>query len=73
MGAVAVTGELPAQMTSNAENVSIWWRHNAEPAELWKDTTHCLISSLEIELDVLFRQKYNLYPWRCNRNRCALC
>ena len=21
------TGEFPAQMTSNAENVSIWWRH----------------------------------------------
>ena len=23
-----VTGEFPAQRTSNAENVSIWWRHN---------------------------------------------
>ena len=23
-----VTSELPAQMVSNAENVSIWWRHN---------------------------------------------
>ena len=23
-----VTGEFPAQMASNAENVSIWWRHN---------------------------------------------
>ena len=23
-----VTGELPAQMASNAENVSIWWRHH---------------------------------------------
>ena len=22
------TGEFPAQMTSNAENVSIWWRHH---------------------------------------------
>ena len=22
------TGELPAQMASNAENVSIWWRHH---------------------------------------------
>ena len=22
------TGEFPAQMASNAENVSIWWRHN---------------------------------------------
>ena len=23
-----VTGELPAQMASNAENVYIWWRHH---------------------------------------------
>ena len=23
-----VTGEFPAQMTSNAENLSIWWRHH---------------------------------------------
>ena len=22
------TGEFPAQMSSNAENVSIWWRHH---------------------------------------------
>ena len=22
------TGEFPAQMVSNAENVSIWWRHH---------------------------------------------
>ena len=25
-----VTGEFPAQMASNAENVSIWWRHHAD-------------------------------------------
>ena len=24
-----VTGEFPAQMASNAENVSIWWRHHS--------------------------------------------
>ena len=23
-----VTGEFPVQMASNAENVSIWWRHH---------------------------------------------
>ena len=23
------TGEFPAQMASNAENISIWWRHHA--------------------------------------------
>ena len=26
-GKSPVTGEIPAQMASNAENVSIWWRH----------------------------------------------
>ena len=28
-----VTGEFPAQMTSNAENVSIWWRHHVSFTE----------------------------------------
>ena len=27
------TGEFPAQMASNAENVSIWWRHHASVIE----------------------------------------
>ena len=35
-----VTGEFPAQMASNAENVSIWWRHHG----LHWDTRHQLIS-----------------------------
>ena len=26
-----VTGEFPAQMTSNAENASFWWRYNDNP------------------------------------------
>ena len=26
--AASLAGELPAQMASNAENVSIWWRHH---------------------------------------------
>ena len=29
-----VTGEFPAQTASNAENVSIWWRHHAEMVHL---------------------------------------
>ena len=27
-GNAPVTGEFPAQMASNAENASIWWRHH---------------------------------------------
>ena len=32
VGNSAVTGEFPAQMASNAENVSIWWRQHVLPA-----------------------------------------
>ena len=28
MGNSPVTGEFPAQVACNAENVSIWWRHH---------------------------------------------
>ena len=31
-GNAAMTGEFPAQMASNAENVSIWWRHHVKVA-----------------------------------------
>ena len=32
-----VTGEFLAQMASNAENVSTWWRQNVLPADLTHD------------------------------------
>ena len=36
------TGEFPAQMASNAENVSIWWRHHGESTNELKteNTSH---------------------------------
>ena len=40
-----VTGEFPAQMASNAENVSIWWRHHANvPLPCSDDKVVILIS-----------------------------
>ena len=30
-----VTGEFPAQRASNAENVSIWWRHHVIHENVW--------------------------------------
>ena len=33
------TGEFPAQMASNAENVSIWWRHHAITGPLCMEST----------------------------------
>ena len=32
-----VTGEFPAQMASNAENVSVWWRHHVQGCILAKN------------------------------------
>ena len=40
------TGEFPAQMASNAENVSIWWRHHA----IW----FCLIHALAYDVKMAF-------------------
>ena len=40
------TGEFPAQMNSNAENVSIWWRHHAE--ESFLSSTHGKASTASI-------------------------
>ena len=42
-----VAGEFPAQMASNAENVSIWWRHHGFPNSFYKVTNnttlrHCV-------------------------------
>ena len=37
------TGEFPAQMASNAENVSIWWRHHVLEM-YWHLPFYCIIS-----------------------------
>ena len=34
------TGEFPAQMASNAENVSIWWRHHADLCRYMTSINH---------------------------------
>ena len=39
-----VTGEFPTQMASNAENVSIWWRHH-DLLLLWSMTRSCWFKS----------------------------
>ena len=37
------TGEFPAQMASNAENVSIWWRHHEYPVGIFLNR-RCFVS-----------------------------
>ena len=49
-----VTGDFPAQMASNAENVSIWWRHHVvfHLVNMWficpdySDSFHCYLIAL---------------------------
>ena len=36
------TGEFPAQMASNAENVSIWWRHHECSTSSWHGNAFCI-------------------------------
>ena len=41
-----VTGEFPAQRASNAENASIWWRHNGIPfakGQVWVKGWHAMV------------------------------
>ena len=42
------TGEFPAQMASNAENVSIWWRHHVLSACCSKDAQHMRLTHLPL-------------------------
>ena len=46
------TGEFPAQMASNAENVSIWWRHNVD--------TRCIESPATIQIYPTTLCMYNI-------------
>ena len=39
-GFCAGTGEFPAQMASNAENVSIWWRRHVDMVKRWYSYIH---------------------------------
>ena len=39
-----VSGEFPAQMASNAENVSIWWRHHAHSITVTKSKFSAMLS-----------------------------
>ena len=68
-----VTGEFPAQRASNAENVSIWWRHHAGSLAIGRDVIgyiHRMNRSSSTrngsnnlcQFSVLKRQKYKYFP-----------
>ena len=44
-----MAGEFPAQMASNAENASIWWRHQgADGKELQTEKIRHVVSDIRI-------------------------
>ena len=63
------TGEFPAQMTSNEENVSIWWRHHY-PHQFWHIVhwllEHILQSNLNRNIIVAFNNHLKIpsSKWR---------
>ena len=64
------TGEFPAQMASNAENVSIWWRHHAKH---WHHNEHLSISNHRL-LDFLFNRLFRLTSTKTSKPALlALC
>ena len=44
------TGEFPAQMANNAENVSIWWRHDVDKIIFTNDPYIAMNTSVIISL-----------------------
>ena len=58
-GNTPVTGEFPAQMASNAENVSIWWPHHEEK-------NHFILQFLTfIYVFIYIKRVFNYFPLRC--------
>ena len=57
------TGELPAQRASNAENVSIWWRHHVlEKSEYCSSTT---VMTVRRSVTVLIMKAIpDMLPWK---------
>ena len=51
------TGEFPAQMASNAENVSIWWRHHA----VRTNSPICFINSSWLSVTYSHHEKQLLF------------
>ena len=48
------TGEFPAQMASNAKNVSIWWHHHGSPANRIKNSSSTIFHRNSNSMEILF-------------------
>ena len=63
-GNSAVTGEFPAQRASNAENVSVWWRHHVQFPQNCRMCPYCLTVAQKAELRRAFLEHQNRRQWR---------
>ena len=59
------TGEFPAQMASNAENVSIWWRHHVLQG-CFADTEANVPNASNGSLDYMGRNNHKYSKTECN-------
>ena len=48
------TGEFPAQKASNAENVSIWWRHHVKKVNAFGVTMECMSPAIHLFKERLY-------------------
>ena len=68
MGNSPVTGEFPAQMASNAENFSIWWRHHVETGPGFEDGFGTNRGSWTLSRRILIAW-YSVLTGKTHRNR----
>ena len=66
------TGEFPTQMASNAENVSIWWRHHGKAVRVCWTTNRLYYQLLAIHLASFVEKEivWSLKSW--NKEHCGL-
>ena len=69
-----VTGEFPAQMASNAEKVSIWWRHHGQrpKVQACRKLNGWLYHIYNIFIFRWKKKQYAVYISRNGRNFCEI-
>ena len=56
------TGEFPAQMASNVENVSIWWRHHDNThSHEWINQISCACIEINTYIKTFWRYRYGWF------------
>ena len=73
-----VTGELPAQMASNEENVSIWWRHHVPKwcpcYKLFGDLQYTHLYKYLYKNSIFFHKRvYTMFKGLQYHGKCACC